>query len=66
MQEPSTLSVTSSMTCKAARSGTLVLQVNLNVSCNFVQDVLWDDPVSELRLKLISTGAENYPFKDDD
>ncbi|KAK9791177.1 hypothetical protein WJX73_007611 [Symbiochloris irregularis] len=40
--------------------------VNLNVSCNFVQDVLWDDPVSELRLKLISTGAENYPFKDDD
>ena len=42
------------------------MQVNLNVTCHFVQDVLWDDPVSELRLKLISAGTENYPFKDDD
>ena len=42
------------------------LQVNLNVTCQFVRDVLWGDEVSELRLKLISQGTENYPFKDDD
>lgn len=43
-----------------------VLQVNMNVACHFVRDVLWGDEVSEIRLKLLSQAPENYPFKDDD
>ncbi|BDA42448.1 Trafficking protein particle complex subunit 3 [Coccomyxa sp. Obi] len=40
--------------------------VNINVSCNFVKDVLRGDDVSELRLKLLSQMHETYPYKDDD
>ena len=31
-----------------------------------MRDVLHDDDVSEMRLKLISQGFEDYPYKDDD
>lgn len=41
-------------------------QVNINVSCSFVKDVLRGDDVSELRLKLLSQMHETYPYKDDD
>lgn len=41
-------------------------QVNINVACSFVKDVLRGDESYELRLRLISQNAESYPFKDDD
>ncbi|KAK9817214.1 hypothetical protein WJX72_011175 [[Myrmecia] bisecta] len=40
--------------------------VNINVECSFVKDMLRGDEVYEMRLKLLSHGAESYPFKDDD
>lgn len=41
-------------------------QVKMNVECTFVKDVLRGDDISELRLKLLSTGPESYPYQDDD
>ena len=40
--------------------------VNMNVTCNFVRDVLTGDEVSELRVRLVSLAAETYPFNEDD
>lgn len=40
--------------------------VNVHVECEFVQDTLHGDETTEIRLKLISEGTEQYPFKDDD
>lgn len=42
------------------------VQVNMNVECNIVRDMLKGDDANELRLKLVSQGTESYPFKDDD
>lgn len=44
----------------------MCLQVKINVECSFVKDVLRGDDISELRLKLLSTGPESYPYQDDD
>ena len=41
-------------------------QVNINVACQYVKDVLRGDDVSEIRLKLLSQTYEAYPYKDDD
>ncbi len=43
-----------------------LLQVNMDVECSFVRDVLRGDDVYEMRLKLLSSSTEAYPFKDDD
>ncbi|EFN52425.1 hypothetical protein CHLNCDRAFT_138928 [Chlorella variabilis] len=40
--------------------------VNMDVECAFVRDVLRGDDVYEIRLKLLSSSTEAYPFKDDD
>ncbi|KAL4422528.1 hypothetical protein ABPG75_008725 [Micractinium tetrahymenae] len=40
--------------------------VNMDVECTFVRDVLQGDDVYEMRLKLLSSSPETYPFKDDD
>ena len=44
----------------------MAAQVNINVACQFVKDVLRGDDVSEIRLKLLSQTYEAYPYKDDD
>lgn len=44
----------------------LLVQVNINASCNFVKDVLRGDDVSEMRLKLLSQKSEVYPYTEDD
>ena len=38
----------------------------MNVECSIVKDVLKGDDVTELRMKLLSSGPETYPYKDDD
>ena len=38
----------------------------MNVECSIVKDVLKGDDVTELRVKLLSSGPETYPYKDDD
>lgn len=38
----------------------------MDVECAFVRDVLRGDDVYEIRLKLLSSSTEAYPFKDDD
>lgn len=40
--------------------------VNVHVVCEFVKDTLRGDDTTEIRLKLLSEDAEQYPFKDDD
>lgn len=40
--------------------------VNMTVECSFVRDALRGDDTTEMRLKLVTAGAEQYPFKDDD
>ena len=40
--------------------------VNLDVECAWVRDVLAGDDANEMRLKLLSSAAEAYPYKDDD
>jgi len=42
------------------------LQVNIRVECTIAKDTLKGDDATELHLKLLSHGAESYPFKDDD
>lgn len=42
------------------------MQVNMDVECSFVKDMLRGDDVYEMRLKLLSSSTESYPFKDDD
>jgi len=37
----------------------------MDVECTFVRDVLQGDDVYEMRLKLLSSSPETYPFKDD-
>ena len=44
----------------------MCVQVNINVECTFVKDMLQGDDAYEMRLKLISQNAEAYPFRDDD
>ena len=41
-------------------------QVKINVECHFAKDVLHGDDVTEMRLKLISSLPETYPYQDDD
>ncbi len=41
-------------------------QVNIRVECTIAKDTLKGDDATELHLKLLSHGAESYPFKDDD
>lgn len=50
----------------AARPRPDAPQVNLDVECSFVRDVLAGDDVHEMRLRLLSSSTEAYPFKDDD
>jgi hypothetical protein len=38
----------------------------MEVDCTFVKDMLRGDEVNEMRLKLISSSPEVYPFKDDE
>jgi hypothetical protein len=38
----------------------------MDVECTFVRDVLAGDDVYEMRLRLLSSSPEAYPFKDDD
>jgi hypothetical protein len=38
----------------------------MDVECRFVRDMLQGDEVYEMRLKLLSSSNEAYPFKDDD
>ena len=38
----------------------------MTVTCTIAQDRLWGDNHTVFRLKLVSHGAEGYPFKDDD
>lgn len=40
--------------------------VSLEVEASFVKDMLRGDDVYEMRLKLLSSNAEAYPFKDDE
>ena len=42
------------------------LQVNIEVDCRFVQDMLKGDECYELRLCLKEHKDESFPFKDDD
>ena len=42
------------------------LQVKINVECHFVKDALRGDAATEMRLKLISSSPETYPYQDDD
>lgn len=44
----------------------LCLQVNIEVDCRFVQDMIKGDECYELRLCLKDHKDESYPFKDDD
>ena len=44
----------------------IMVQVNINASCNFVKDILRGDDVSEMRLKLLSQKSEVYPYTEDD
>lgn len=46
--------------------GYFPLQVNIRVECTIAKDTLKGDDATELHLKLLSHGAESYPFKDDD
>lgn len=48
--------------------GTLNLntQVNIEVNCRFVQDMLRGDECYEMRLTLKEHRDEAFPFKDDD
>ncbi|KAI7839104.1 hypothetical protein COHA_007109 [Chlorella ohadii] len=39
--------------------------VNMEVECTFVRDVLQGDDANEMRLKLLSSSTETYPFKDE-
>lgn len=41
-------------------------QVKINVECHFVKDALRGDAATEIRLKLISSPPETYPYQDDD
>lgn len=40
--------------------------VNLDVEAVFVKDMLRGDDVYEIRLRLLSSSTEAYPFKDDE
>ena len=42
------------------------LQVNINVECSFVKDVLRGDDTFEMRFKYLAQNAEQYPYKEDD
>ena len=42
------------------------VQVNINVECAFVKDMLQGDDVYEMRLKFLQQNAESYPYKDED
>ena len=44
----------------------MMVQVKISVDCRFVRDVLRGDDVTEMRLKLISSSPETYPYQDDD
>jgi len=44
----------------------VLLQVNIEVDCRFVQDMLKGDECYELRLCLKEHKDEAFPFKDDD
>lgn len=46
--------------------GAVWLQVNINVECTFVKDVLRGDDTYEMRLKYLAQNAEQYPYKEDD
>lgn len=41
-------------------------QVNMDVECRFVQDMLKGDECYELRLRLKEHKDEAFPYKDDD
>lgn len=43
-----------------------IVQVNINVECKFVKDMLQGDDVYEMRLKCLRQNAESYPYKDED
>lgn len=40
--------------------------VNIQVECDCVRDIVQGDQATELRLQLIESRSEQYPFKDDD
>lgn len=42
------------------------VQVNINVECTFVKDMLRGDDAYEMRLKYLAQNAEQYPYKEDD
>ena len=42
------------------------MQVNIDVECRFVQDILKGDDCYELRIKLKQHRDEKFPFNDDD
>jgi trafficking protein particle complex subunit 3 len=42
------------------------LQVNYDVECKFVRDVLKGDEEYEIEMNLKEQKEEKYPFKDDD
>lgn len=54
------------ITCWCCCTAPLLLQVNIEVDCRFVQDMLKGDECYELRLSLKEHKDEAFPFKDDD
>ena len=40
-------------------------QVNIDVECTWVRDMLRGDDAYEMRLKMLASHNESYPFKDE-